>query len=289
MVTKDSPDVFGEVAEEVTRIPVFRDPPAGQGGTKAVDTATAVRVNQASNQGAGMDARELALPGLQLDRARMLVPSPVLWECKGKSRMAELDGGHAPARTAVPRCAPLRKNGAERRGHLVHDGQVRSIEGDNERCCPRRLHREISVAEIDSEQVAVGPGVGRSPACMSGLHTQEVGSAASVPPRVDRSPADAGQLGDLPFRNSGLQQLADQAELTATVAIHANVRLQRPRTESALRSLAGGSSSIGRVPVSKTGGSRFESWLPRRSDFPISTTSPELSWAPQHSGRGAAW
>ena len=26
---------------------------------------------------------------------------------------------------------------------------------------------------------------------------------------------------------------------------------------------ARGSSSIGRVPVSKTGGSRFESWLPR--------------------------
>src|SRR3954453_19381166 len=73
-------DVRGHIREEPARIFVLGDAPARQLGLEAIDRATAVRVQQATQELPGKLVDDALLPGLQRDRTTVLASKPVLRE-----------------------------------------------------------------------------------------------------------------------------------------------------------------------------------------------------------------
>ncbi len=266
-VGEHAPDVVRSVRELVTRIRVV--PPLD---ADAVEAAPAVRVDQAAEKTARVLTDEHLLPVGQHDRAPVLGAGTVLREETGPVPVvgADRDAGHVATRIDARSLAGHdRGDGA---APLLDDPGIGRVE-----CEPQRQVRAVTpqatVAEIETEELGVvvreRSRVAKAAAVRTRGGTGPSGKLTSRPPgnrglaypsgprHLVRAQSHAVESEDLLDGLDGEGATAWHERMLATQADGTAGRSGRLGVLGALAQLA-------RAPVSKTGGSRFESWMPRR-------------------------
>jgi hypothetical protein len=119
-------------------------------------------VQEASQELAREAIDDLALPRLERDLAVVLAAGAVLGERLRPARAAAYDAYAAVDGMGVATHATRKQRQHHRRPAVVDDRLIRGVADDDE-LVRAMSRRDAPIAEIHPQQVAVRPGVGRSP------------------------------------------------------------------------------------------------------------------------------
>ncbi len=142
----------GEVGEEVADVLVAANPTTGERDREAVHGATAIGVNQASDERLGVAGRQVALPVDQLDPPGVLLARAVLGEGERKGGVAQLQDRPSTA-VRVATYSDIREEQRKSLNGLANHVLVVAVESQPSGGSPSL--NDVAVTQMEPESIAV--------------------------------------------------------------------------------------------------------------------------------------
>lgn len=131
VLAEEAPYVWRKVREEVARIGIAADPPAGKLDGEAIHRPATVGVDKAAQELLGIGSRELSLPAEEFDLAFVLASRTVLREGVRNDRVARLQDDHPTASDPASRHGNIGQSRSDCALDLPHDGGVGGVHADD--------------------------------------------------------------------------------------------------------------------------------------------------------------